>query len=124
MKFARYTFLIAGIYGLLILLPHYFMEGQIGRDHPPAITHSEYFYGFVGVAVAFQIVFLIIAKDPIRYRLMIIPSIVEKFSFAIPTAILFYSGNIPTPLFAGGMIDALLGILFIASYFKLSKPAA
>jgi hypothetical protein len=121
MKFARYTFLIAGIYGLLSLLPHYFAEGTIGRDHPPAITHPEYFYGFVGIAVVFQIVFLIIAKDPVKYRLVIIPSVLEKASFAIPAAILFGAGNLAAPMFAAGMIDALLGILFIVSYVKLSK---
>lgn len=120
MKFARYTFLIAGIYGLLILAPIYFSEEKVGIDYPPAITHPEYLYGFAGVAIAFQIVFLIIAKDPVRYRLMIIPSIIEKFSFGIATAILFASSRIPLPMFAGGMIDLLLGFLFITSYFKLS----
>jgi hypothetical protein len=120
MKFARYTFLIAGIYGLLTLLPHYFMERQIGIDHPPAIAHSEYFYGFVGIAVVFQIVFLIIAKDPVKYRLMIVPSVLEKISFALPAAILFASANLAPPMFAAGMIDAVLGLLFIVSYIKLS----
>ena len=38
MIFARRTFLIAGIYGLLGLLPLYFMEGRIGREQPPPST--------------------------------------------------------------------------------------
>src|SRR5258706_12035314 len=88
MKFARYTFLIAGIYGLLVLAPIYFSEEKVGIDYPPAITHPEYLYGFAGVAIAFQIVFLIIAKDPVKYRLMILPSIIEKFSFGIAVVIL------------------------------------
>src|SRR5687767_9709755 len=57
MRFARYTFLAAGIYGMLVLVPQYFLESRIGDDNPPAITHPEYFYGFIGVAVAFQLVF-------------------------------------------------------------------
>lgn len=124
MKFAKYTFLTAGIYGLLVLLPQYFLENKIGADNPPAITHPEFFYGFVGVAVAFQIVFLIISRDPVKYRLMILPSIVEKFSFAIAAAVLFAAGRLGVEMFVAGMIDLLLGVLFIASWFKLGNRAA
>ena len=48
MRFAKIVFLIAGIYGLLILSPIYFMENKIGRDTALTITHPENFYGFVG----------------------------------------------------------------------------
>ena len=122
MKFAKYTFLIAGIYGLLALVPQYFLETKIGTDAPPAITHPEFFYGFIGVGIAFQLVFFVISRDPQKYRLLILPSIVEKFSFAIPTAILFATGRLNTQMFAAGMIDAVLGLLFIACWFKV--PAA
>ena len=54
-----------------------------------AITHPEYFYGFIGVGLAWQVAFLIIATDPRRYRPLIIPSIIEKFSFAAAIAVLF-----------------------------------
>ncbi|MBX3289267.1 MAG: hypothetical protein KF855_07960 [Acidobacteria bacterium] len=118
MKFARYTFLIAGIYGSLALLPQYFLIEKVGRDNPPAVTHSEYFYGFIGVAVAFQLVFLIIASDPVRYRLLMLASVVEKFSFAIPVAILFYVSGLSLEMFGAGMVDAILGILFFISYLK------
>jgi len=39
MTFARRLFLIAGIYGLIVLLPLYFLEEKTGRDYPPPITH-------------------------------------------------------------------------------------
>ena len=122
MKFAKYTFLVAGSYGLLARVPQYFLENKIGTDAPPAITHPEFYYGFIGVAIAFQLVFLVISRDPQKYRLLILPSIVEKFSFAIPAAILFATGRLAPQMFAAGMIDALLGLLFIASWFKV--PAA
>ena len=41
--FAKRVFLVAGIYGLAVLFPQYFMEGQNGRDFPPPINHPEYF---------------------------------------------------------------------------------
>jgi hypothetical protein len=43
MRFAKIVFLIAGIYGLLVLTPLYFLEGTIGRQTPPAITHPDFF---------------------------------------------------------------------------------
>jgi len=119
MKFAKYTFLIAGIYGLLVLVPQYFIELGVGSDPPPVIAQPGFYYGFIGVAVAFQFIFLIIASDPVKYRLMMLPSIMEKASFAIPAALLFWSGRMPTNLFIGGMIDALLGVLFVFSYLKV-----
>ena len=122
MKFAKYTFLIAGIYGLLVLLPQYFVELGLGNDSPPVLTQPGFYYGFLGVAVAFQIIFLIIATDPARYRSMMLPSIIEKSSFAIATAALFYAGRIETNLFIGGMVDALLGVLFVISYIKVGSP--
>lgn len=81
MKFAKYTFLVAGIYGLVALVPQYFLADKIGRDFPPAITHPEYYHGFVGVALAWQIAFLIISRNPARYRLMMLPAILEKAAF-------------------------------------------
>ncbi|HEX6124524.1 MAG TPA: hypothetical protein VFZ23_04055, partial [Pyrinomonadaceae bacterium] len=68
MRFARYTFAAAGTIGILVLVPLYFMLEQTGVDNPPPVTHPEFYYGFIGVALSFQIVFLIIATDPIRYR--------------------------------------------------------
>lgn len=121
MKFAKYTFLIAGIYGLLVLLPQYFLESQVGIDTPPAITHPEFFYGFVGVAVAFQLVFIVISRDPVKYRLFILPAIVEKFSFAIAAAVLILTGRLSGPFIAGAAIDLVLGILFIISWYKLGR---
>ena len=62
MKFARLIFGAAGIFGLVVIGPMYFLEDRIGSDTPPAITHPEFFYGFVGVVLAWQIAFLCIAS--------------------------------------------------------------
>ena len=120
MKFARWTFLIAGIYGLLALVPMYFMEAQIGIDTPPAITHPEYFYGFIGVAVAFQLVFIIISTDPQKYRPLMLAAIVEKFSFVIAAAVLLASGHLAGPIVIGAAIHGLLGLLFAVSWYRVA----
>ena len=118
MKFAKYTFLIAGIYGLFALVPMYFLKEYVGEQNPPAITHPEFFYGFVGVAVAWQFVFLIISRDPAKYRLLMLPAILEKAVWGIPVAILFLQNRVSTSIFGAGMIDSLFGVLFAAAYFK------
>ncbi|HEX6280060.1 MAG TPA: hypothetical protein VFZ49_08585 [Pyrinomonadaceae bacterium] len=119
MRFARWTFLIAGIYGLLALVPMYFMESQVGIDTPPPITHPEYFYGFIGVAVAFQLVFLIISTDPVKYRPLMLASIVEKLSFVIAAAGLLMQSRLGGMIIYGVMIDLVLGILFAVSWWRL-----
>lgn len=123
MKFAKYVFYIAGIYGLLALIPQYFMESKNNENFPPAITHPEYFYGFVGVALAFQIVFLIIARNPGKYRAFILPSIIEKFSFTIAVIILYLQNRVASVMLALSFIDMTLGVLFIASYIALLRNA-
>src|SRR5262245_30026543 len=93
--FARRVFLVAGIYGLLALLPQYFMEDALSRHFPPPFTHPEQFYGFIGVAVAWQWAFLFIAHDVRRFRLFMLPAILEKVSFGAATVVLYSQGRVP-----------------------------
>ena len=118
MKFAKYTFLVAGIYGVLVLVPQYFLLEKNGQDFPPAITHAEYYYGFVGIALVFQLIFFVISTNPAKYRTLIGISILEKLVFAIPVAILYSRGVASSSILAAGMIDLLLGILFMVSFVK------
>jgi len=62
----------------LALTPLYFMFDLIGRNDPPPITHPGFFYGFVGIGLAWQVAFIIIATDPVRFRPLMIPCILEK----------------------------------------------
>ena len=68
MKFAKVVFWCAGIWGILVLTPLYFMFDVIGRQDPPPITHPAFYYGFVGVGLAWQAAFLIIATSPENRR--------------------------------------------------------
>ena len=116
MLFAKRVFLIAGIYGLIVLVPQYFLEAKTGRDYPPAITHPEFFYGFTGVALAWQVAFLIIARDPVRYRLMMIPSMLEKISFGVAAIVLFAQGRLAPLLLAAGIGDLLWCAAFVVAF--------
>jgi hypothetical protein len=125
MKFARYTFAAAGAIGILVLVPMYFLMEKTGVDDPPPITHPEFYYGFVGVALAFQIVFLIIATDPIKYRPLMLAGIVEKLAFVIPTFYLYWQGRVTGSIIGGAALDLMWGVLFVVSYVLVSRrPSA
>ena len=121
MKFARAVFLVAGIYGVVILTPIYFMEGKIGRETPPAITHPEYFYGFLGAGLSWQVLFLVVSSDPLRYRAMILPSVLEKVSYGIALVILFAQHRLPLSVLTVVSVDWIFAVLFIAAY-ATTKP--
>jgi hypothetical protein len=118
MKFAKAVFRIAGIYGFLVLTPLYFMEGAIGRQTPPPITHPEYFYGFLGAGLVWQLVFLVISTDPVRYRPMIAPSILEKLSYGIALVVLYAQHRLPISVLAVGSGDWIFAFFFLAAYFR------
>jgi hypothetical protein len=113
---ARRLFRIAGIYGLVVLVPQLFTESQIARGYPPAITHAEYFYGFLGVAIAWQLVFLVIAKDPARYRALMVPSMVEKLAFSVPAVVLYLQHRLALVTMCFGLVDLVLGALFLVAW--------
>src|SRR5271170_7521568 len=125
MKFAKIVFWAAGIWGVLTLAPLYFIFNMIGRQDPPAITHPLFFYGFVGVALAWQFAFFVIAKDPVRFRPMMIPSVLEKLGWGLAAVILYLQGRISSGDSALGCVDLLFGLFFLIAFFKTgARPAA
>ena len=123
MNFAKWTFRIAGIYGLLIIAPLYFMEAQLGRDYPPAITHPEYYYGFLGVTLAWQVLFLLLSRDPRRYRPLMLAAVLEKVVY-LPTILWLYSqGRVAALQIGTGTIDMVFGVLFVVAYILVGREA-
>ena len=118
MRFAKWVFLASGIYGLLLIPPHYFLEARIGRDYPPPITHPEYFYGFVGVTLAWQVLFFVIASNPVRLRPAMLPAVLEKAAFAVAAPALYLAGRVHVANVVFGVIDAVWGVLFLVSWLK------
>ena len=123
MKFAKIVFLIAGIWGFLVLTPLYFLFDRIGVQDPPPITHAGFYYGFVAVELVWQIAFFFIAWNPARLRPIIIPAIFEKFSYVATLIVLFQQGRVKAPDLTFAATDGLLGLLFIAAWFKTRKDA-
>ena len=117
MRFAKVVFWSAGIWGGLIITPLYFMFDVISRNDPPAITHPGFFYGFVGVTLAWQMAFFFIATDPVRYRPLMIPSMVEKFSYGF-AVVLAVQGRMRKADLVFACVDLVLGVLVVVSYLK------
>jgi hypothetical protein len=118
MKFAKIVFLVAGIWGVLVLAPLFFMFNLIGQKDPPAITHPGFFYGFAAVGLAWQIAFLFIARDPVRFRPLMIPSMVEKFGYGITVVVLVLQAKMHASDLVFAATDTLLGVLFVAAYLR------
>ena len=118
MKFAKVVFWIAGIWGVVILTPLYFIFDMIGRNDPPPITHPAFYYGFVSVGLAFQAAFFVIAIYPVRLRPMMIPSVLEKFGYGATLLVLYLQNRLHPQDLALGGIDVLFGLLFLAAFFK------
>jgi hypothetical protein len=118
MRFAKIVFWIAGIWGVLVLAPLYFLFDVISRQDPPPITHPGFYYGFASVGLAFQIVFFVIARDPIRLRSVMIPSIIEKFAGGGTFVVLYLQHRLTSGDLGLGCIDILLGTLFVAAFLK------
>ena len=123
-RFARRVYGAAGIYGLLVMAPQYFLEERIGRDTPPPITHPEYFYGFVGLALVWQLAFLLIASDPERYRPLMPITILEKLAFGVPVILLYANQRVTSQVLAFGALDLVLGTLFTIAYLRLRRTAS
>lgn len=123
MKFAKIVFWIAGIWGVLVLTPLYFMFDMIGRQDPPPITHAGFYYGFVGLGLAWQVAFFIIATDPVRFRPIIIAAIVEKFSYSVALAVLYLEGRLHASDLTFAGTDLLLGFLFIVAFLNTRRTA-
>jgi len=117
-RFGRRVFIGAGVYGLIGVLPLFFMEQRFVEMFPPELTHPEFFYGFAGVALAWQVAFLVIGSDPARFRPLMLPAVIEKVTYGAAVLWLVIEGRTPLPMVGTAIIDLVLAILFTASFFR------
>ncbi len=115
-RFAERTFRWAGVYGIAVLLPQYFAEGGGGARSLPPLTHPAHFYGFIGVALAWQVVFLVISRDVARFRPLMLAAVIEKLAFGLPTLGLLLAGRADAVIAAFAGIDLVLSALFVTSW--------
>lgn len=115
-QFARRVFFWAGIYGLVTLLPLYLFESALAEYMQPATNRPEQYYGFVGVALAWQLAFLLISRDVVRFRPMMLPAIAEKLLFGVPVLFMIVAGRVTADMLPPVLIDLVLAVLFVLAY--------
>ena len=120
MKFAKWVYRTAGIYGLLVLAPLLFLEHTVSQTSPPAITHPEYYYGFAITGVAWQVAFLVISNYPQRIRPLMPVTWLEK-TWGLIAIILYLQNRISLQVLALGLIDLLFAAFFVSAYFTTTQ---
>ena len=118
MRFARVVFVGAGVWGIVVLTPLYWLIDVTGRRYSPPTDYPHFFYGFFSVAMAWQIAFLIIGSNPTRFRPLMIPGMLEKFGYVITLAVLYAQARVSAIDAQAAVPDLLLGLLFIVAFAK------
>ena len=103
-RFAPRMFRLAAVYGVLVLVPLYFL--------PLPLHGGEVYLGFVGLALVFQAVFWVIGGNPRRYRALMLPAVAEKLVFALPALWLWTAGRTAPLLALFAAIDLILAAGF------------
>src|SRR5262249_38461502 len=101
------------------LTPLYFTFDLVGRLDPPPVTHPQYYYGFLGVALAWQFAFFVIGSDPVRFRPVIVPAVLEKLGYVLAIVLLYLQRRVSLVQSIGPGPDALLCLLFAIAFVKL-----
>ncbi len=120
-RFGHWVFLLAGIVGILEIVPLYFLEATLGRSQPPPIAHPEFYYGFVGVVLAWQIAFLIISRDPQRYVALMPTVFLEKLLYPVAVFSLYAQGRVHSQMLGGAALDLIWLALFVTVWLKLRR---
>ncbi len=113
--FARRIYIVAAIYGFLAVPALYF------TDAPD--PHRLLYFAFAGIALVFQGVFLVIARDPVKYAAFVPLTVFEKLSFGIPALAFWSQGQAANDMALGGAVDLVFAGLFLIVWLKLRKAA-
>ena len=117
-------FQAAGVWGLFILSVAYGAHYLGSEEWAVVTSHPQYVHGFFLVTLAWQVAFLIIATDPVRYRLLMLAAMLEKFPFTLATILLYAADAAPLSALVAALIDGVLGVLFAAAYIMTDGPGS
>lgn len=122
MKFAKVVFVCAGIWGIGVLTPLYWLVDVSGRRYGVPTEYPQFYYGFLSVAMAWQIAFLIIGSNPARFRMLMIPGILEKLGYVVPLVVLYQQARVTWADAQAAVPDFALAILMMLAFVK-TRPS-
>lgn len=110
MNFAKWIFRVAGAFGLLVTIPLVFGESMM------TVRQPEFYYGFVFLNICWQIVYLVMSSDPVRFRPMMLPAVLAKASGAAALLWLFLQDRISGQWVAAATVDTAFAVLFLVAF--------
>ena len=122
MKFAKVVFVCAGIWGIGVLTPLYWLVDVSGRRYGVPTEYPQFYYGFLSVAMAWQIAFLIIGSNPARFRMLMIPAILEKLGYVVLLTVLYHQARVTWADAQAAVPDFALAILMMLAFVK-TRPS-
>lgn len=120
MRFAKWVFTAAAVYGLITIPLTYLAEGALVRRYGP-LGQPIWFYGFLGVVLVFQLVYLQTGRDPVRYRPFMLLSLLAKLSFVVTAAAMFLAGRTVAEQALVTTPDLIWSGLFVIAYVRTPK---
>jgi hypothetical protein len=118
MRVIKTIFLLAGISGILLTAPAFFLEQWAGGFNPPPVNHPEYYYGLVGIVLVFQLFYLLIATDPVCYRPVMLLGALGKGWFAVTVVVLVVMGR-TAPFWLGFVaFDGTWVVVFLIAFAR------
>jgi len=118
MRLAQWVFRVAGVYGILVVAPMLFLERQLAAG----AVHPVFFYGWVSVNLAWQLLFLVLSSDPARFRPMILVCFFQKATAAIAIPWLFVAHRVGGMWLGAAVVDLVFALLFLAAYRATGDP--
>lgn len=123
MRFAKYTFIGAGIWGLAVLLPFYGLVDITGHQYAPPADYRQFFWGFFAVAIVWQLAFVMMGLNPARFRPLMILAVLEKVGFVATVLALFMAGRVSALDVQAALPDAVLAAMFVAALVAIGRAA-
>ena len=120
MRFATWTYRLAAAWGVLVLAPLLVMRKALEAQSTP-FTHVEYYYGFLAVALVFQLVFFMVSRDPVRLRPLMPITALEKWSWGAVAWIAFAKGLTQQGVVFFATVDMAIGLVFLVAWTRTPK---
>jgi hypothetical protein len=120
MKFAKRVFLGAGIWGVVVLTPFYFLFDAIGRQGPAPINYPQFYYGFLAVAMGVAIRLPWDRDGSGAVPMDDAPEHRREARLLSDSGVLYLQGRITSTDALVIPPDLLLGVLFVVAFAKTS----
>jgi hypothetical protein len=107
---------------VLTVPPLYFVEDQMEARYGP-MFYPEWYYGMLTLILAFQLLYFLIGRDPVRLRPVMPAAILAKLGFASTLWTLFALGRTPLQVTLSASPDLIWVALFLVAYVRTPREA-